>query len=173
MGFFGAAHGWGGGKKAKKAPSLKSVTDILQWWNLAKLYLPEEDPKNVWLKWHNPSVLLTSTFFHQKSANFAISRNTDIDCILIYNFQFLFLESLKIILIKMVKNLRMSAKMAALGILNIKLFWNNGYDVIISVHNLTNKILLRDWNYIVSVVLWPKVDNSSISMRKVIIISVL
>ena len=73
----------------------------------------------------------------------------------------------------MVKNLRMSAKMAALGILNIKLFWNNGYDVIISVHNLTNKILLRDWNYIVSVVLWPKVDNSSISMRKVIIISVL
>ena len=73
----------------------------------------------------------------------------------------------------MVKNLRMSAKMAALGILNIKLFWNNGYDVIISVHNLTNKILLRDWNYIVSVVLWPKVDNSSISMRKVIVISVL
>ena len=30
--------------------------------------------------------LLTSTFFHRKSANFAISRNTDIDCILIHNF---------------------------------------------------------------------------------------
>ena len=35
-GFFGAAHGWG----AKKAlHSLKSVTHILQWWNLAQLYL--------------------------------------------------------------------------------------------------------------------------------------
>ena len=26
------------------------------------------------------------SIFHRKSANFAISRNTDIDCILIYNF---------------------------------------------------------------------------------------
>ena len=31
-------------------------------------------------------VLLASAFFHHKSANFAISRNTDIDCILIHNF---------------------------------------------------------------------------------------
>ena len=31
-------------------------------------------------------VLPTSAFFHQKSANFAISRNRDIDCILIHNF---------------------------------------------------------------------------------------
>ena len=33
-----------------------------------------------------PRVLQTSAFFHQKSANFAILGNTDIDCILIYNF---------------------------------------------------------------------------------------
>ena len=31
-------------------------------------------------------VLLASAFFHRKSANFAISRNTDIDCISIHNF---------------------------------------------------------------------------------------
>ena len=37
MGIFGAAHEWGGG--AKRLPYLKSVTYILQWWNLAQLYL--------------------------------------------------------------------------------------------------------------------------------------
>ena len=37
MGLFGAAHEYGGG--SKRHPSLKSVTHILQWWNLAKLYL--------------------------------------------------------------------------------------------------------------------------------------
>ena len=35
MGIFGTAHGWGGG--GKKPPSLKPVTHILQWWNLAHL----------------------------------------------------------------------------------------------------------------------------------------
>ena len=41
MGLFGAAHGWGvgGGGEAKSSPSLKSSTHILQWWNLAQLYL--------------------------------------------------------------------------------------------------------------------------------------
>ena len=33
--------------------------------------------------WHTPWLLLTSTFFHRKSANFVISKNTDIDCILV------------------------------------------------------------------------------------------
>ena len=37
MGIFGAAHGWGGGQKGP--PTLKSVTHILQWWDLAQLYL--------------------------------------------------------------------------------------------------------------------------------------
>ena len=48
--------------------------------------LAKEDPKNIWITWHTSWVLLTSAFFHRKSANFAISRNTDIDCILIHNF---------------------------------------------------------------------------------------
>ena len=38
MGIFGASHGSGGGG-AKRPPSLKSVTHILQWWILAQLYL--------------------------------------------------------------------------------------------------------------------------------------
>ena len=73
----------------------------------------------------------------------------------------------------MVTILMMSAKMATLGLLKIKVFWNKGYDVIISVHDVTNKILSRDSNYIVDVVMWPKFGNSSISMREVIITSIL
>ena len=67
----------------------------------------------------------------------------------------------------------MSAKMATLGLLKIKVFWNKGYDVIISVHDVTNKILSRDSNYIVDVVMWPKFGNSSISMREVITTTIL
>ena len=79
MGFFGAAHGWGGAK---------SVTHILQWWNMAVNSLPTGDPKNIWITWYTPWVLLTSAFFQQKSGNFTVSRNTDIACILIHNFPF-------------------------------------------------------------------------------------
>ena len=84
-----------------------------------------------------------------------------------------FLESLKIVLIKKVTILMMPAKMATPGLLKIKVFWNKGYDVIIYVHDVTNKILSGDSNYIVDVVMWPKFGNSNISMREVIIISIL
>ena len=67
----------------------------------------------------------------------------------------------------------MPAKMATSGFLKITLFWNKGYDVIIFVRDVTNKILSRDWNYIVDVVMWPNFGNSNISMREVIIISIL
>ena len=36
------------------------------------------------------------------------------------------------------------------------------------VDDVTNKILSRDSNYIVSVFMWPKFGNSSIGMREVI-----
>ena len=67
----------------------------------------------------------------------------------------------------------MSAKMATPELLKIKVFWNKGHDIIISVHDVTSKILSRDSNYIVDVVMWPKFGNSSISMREVIITSIL
>ena len=61
--------------------------------------------------------------FRRKSENFAISRNTDIDCILTHNLILLiFLQSLNIVLINMVTILMMSAKMATPGLLKIKLF---------------------------------------------------
>ena len=40
---------------------------------------------------------------------------------------------------------------------------NNAYDVIIYVHDITNKISLRDSNYIINMDIWPKFGNSSIS----------
>ena len=52
----------------------------------------------------------------------------------------------------------MSAKMATLGLLKIKIFLNKGYDVIISVYDFTNKILSRDLSYIVDLVIWSKFD---------------
>ena len=73
----------------------------------------------------------------------------------------------------MVTILMMSAKMATPGLLKITVFWNKGYDVIISVDDVTNKILWHDSNYIVDVFMWPKFGKSSISMREVIITSIL
>ena len=60
----------------------------------------------------------------------------------------------------------MSAKMATPGLLKIMVFWNKGYDVIIPVDDVTNKILSHDSNYIVDVFMWPKFGNSSISKRE-------
>ena len=97
---------------------------------------------------HTPWVLLTSSFFCRKSAVVVTSKNTDIDCILIHTLD-------------------------TLDLLKIKVFWNKDYDIIITVHYVINKVLSGDSNYIVDVVKWPKVGNSKISMREVIIASIL
>ena len=83
-----------------------------------------------------------------------------------------FFESLKILLMKIVMILKMSAKLAALGLLRIRLFRNERYDVIIYDHDVNSKILSRESNYIVDMVMWPKFGSSSISMREVIITSI-
>ena len=70
MDFFGAAHGSGRGEVGKKPPSLKFVSHI----------------DTLFLVSHILLVLLTSAFIHRKLANFAISRNTGIDCVLIHYF---------------------------------------------------------------------------------------
>ena len=73
----------------------------------------------------------------------------------------------------MVIILIMSAKMNTPGLLKATIFSNKGYDVITFVHDVTNKFLSCNSNYIVDVVMRPKFGNSSISMKKVIIISIL
>ena len=69
--------------------------------------------------------------------------------------------------------LMMPAKMATLGLLKIKVFWNKVYDVIISVYGVTNKISLGESNYIINAIIWRKFGNSSTSMREVIFTSIL
>ena len=41
----------------------------------------------------------------------------------------------------------MSAKLATPGILKRKVCWNKDYDIMISVHDVTNEILSHDSNY--------------------------
>ena len=62
--------------------------------------------------------------------------------------------------------------MATLGLIKIKIFWSKVFNIIISVHDVTSKILSRDSNYIVDLVMRPKFVNS-IAMREVIITSIL
>ena len=49
----------------------------------------------------------------------------------------------------MVTILMMSAKTATLGLLKIRVFWNKVFDVVISAHDVTNKFLSLDSNYII------------------------
>ena len=41
----------------------------------------------------------------------------------------------------------MSVKMATLGLLKLKVFWNKAYDIITCIHDITNKILSYESNY--------------------------
>ena len=58
----------------------------------------------------------------------------------------------------------MSGKIVTLGLLKINVFWNKGYEVIVSFYDVTKIIISHDSNYIVHVVMWPKFGNSSISI---------
>ena len=73
----------------------------------------------------------------------------------------------------MVAILMMSAKLATLGRLIIKLLWNKSYDVLLFVHDIANQISSSDSNYVVDAVMWPKFGSSTISKTEVIITSIL
>ena len=49
--------------------------------------------------------------------------------------------------------------MATVGLLKIRVFWNKGYDVMISAHDVTNIFLSHDPNYIIDEFMWPKFGN--------------
>ena len=121
---------------------------------------------------HDTSLfLLTSAFFNWKSVNFAMSRHRDIDGILVsyFNFSWVFKNCFN----EYGYNFDDVSKMATLGLLKVKVFWNEVYEVIISTHDVTSNILSRDSNYIVNIVMWPKFGNSNVSTKEVIITSIL
>ena len=53
----------------------------------------------------------------------------------------------------MVTILMVSAKLTTAGLLKIKIFQSKSYDVIIPDYDVTNKILSRESNYIVDLVM--------------------
>ena len=69
----------------------------------------------------------------------------------------------------MITILMMSANIATVGLLKIKdevkvmTFLSM---TVIFVYDVTNEILSRESNYIVDVIIWPKLGNSSISIKK-------
>ena len=63
--------------------------------------------------------------------------------------------------------------MATPGLLRITVFWNKGYDVIISVDDVIGKVSSSDSNCILDVFMRAKFGNCSISMRDVITTSIL
>ena len=66
----------------------------------------------------------------------------------------------------------MSAELVTPGLLEIKLFQNKGYDIIIFDYNVTKKMSSKDSNYIVYVIMWPKFGNTSISVSEFIVTSI-
>ena len=84
MGIFRAAHGWGEVKKAPLPkichtyPTMMKLGTVIPYpKKIRKIYESRDTPVEFCSHRH---------FFHRKSINFAISRNTDIDCNLIHNF---------------------------------------------------------------------------------------
>ena len=121
--------------------------------------------------WHQHFSLEISLFCYIKKLRYRLQLSTKTVII------FTFFESIKIVLTDMLTILMKSAKWSTSALLKMKVFWNKSYGVIIPVHDVTNKILSHDSNYIVDyildVVTWPKLGNSNISRREVIINSIL
>ena len=86
-----------------------------------------------------------------------------VDCIFTHNSQVFkhFFNSLEIVLMKIITIFMMSAKVASARLLKLKIFWNKGYDVIVSVHGVTSRILSSDSNDMVDVIMLPKFGNTS------------
>ena len=158
------AHRWGVAKKAPLPkichtyPTMMKLGTVIPYLKkIQKIYESCDTPLD--FCWHQ---------HHRQSANFAISRNTDIDCVLIISNSFKFYWVFKDCFNKHGYNFDDASKK---GLRKIKIFWKKGYDVIVSVNGITNKTLSRDSNYIVDVVMWPKFGNFSIFMREFIITS--
>ena len=174
MGIFGATYGWGEEGRAKSPPSLKSVTHIMPWWNLAQLYLSKRRSKkhitHVILLLSSAKISISSTeisnFCYIKKYRYRLHFNINL------LFLLTFLEPLKVAIINLLTSLMMTANWLLQPFLK-KVFWNKGDDVIISVHDSTNKILSCDLNFIADVIMRSNFGNFSISTKGVIITTIL
>ena len=154
--------GAGGFKKVSPLPKICLIYFTIM--KLDSYTLLKENTENVWIKWPNPWVLLASAFFNQKPANFAVSRSTDILCMLVHNFNaFNFFQPFNNFLINMATMLIKSERMAALGPFKIRIFFKT------FVHDITKKKLLHDiilkmcsceHSLVILAFLWQKLSSS-------------
>ena len=160
-----------GFKKSAPLPKISHTYPTMM--KLGSHTLPKENPKTIWITWHTPWLLLTSVFLKRNQQillyreiriyipfRFIISNSS--------NFSGVFKDCFN----KNDHNFDDVSKNGYPGLLE-KSFFEKKVDVIISVHDVTNKILSRDSNYNVNVVVWPKFGNSSISVKEVITTSLL
>ena len=163
--------GWGGAEGGKKAPPLHISHNDETWrsYTLPKRFKKYINHVTRTLNSAEISIFSPeiSNFFCIKKYRYRLHFNTEF-LILLTVF-----ESLTVVLIKVVAILMMPTKLATLGLLEIKVFWNKVYDVIISAHDVINKILSRESNYIGDVVMWPEFVDSNISMREFVITLIL
>ena len=111
-GFFRSCSRMGGVGGAKRPPSLKSVTHIPQWWNLAQLYLTQKRSKKYINYVTHPLISADISNFSPQISKFCYIKKY------IYRLHFdtkflillTFLEYLKIVLIQNVIILMMSGK---------------------------------------------------------------
>ena len=171
MGIFGAAHGWGAKRPSlpkicHRYPTMMKIGTVIPCLKKIRKIYESRDTHSEFC-WHqhfftgNQQILLYQEIQIQIAFWYIISNS--------FNFSWI----CKYFLINLVIVLMMSAKMATSGLLEITVFWNKGYDFIITVDDVTSKILWHDPNYIVDAFMLPKFGNSSISLREVIITSVL
>ena len=151
MGFFGAAHGWGGAKKPPPPPKICHTY---------------------------PTMMKPGTVIHYRKKIQTIYESRDTPLEFCWHQHFFTgnqktLLNQEIPITNMLKLLMVSAKMATPALLKIKVFWNKGYYVIHSVYDVTNKIWSHGLNYIMGLVMWPNFGNSSICIREVIITLIL
>ena len=135
MGFFGAVHRWGGAKKVPlpeichTCPTMMKLGTVIPYLKKIQNIYKSRDT-TLELFWHQHFFTRNC---HIKKYRYRLH----------FDKQFLillsFLESLKIVLINVIKILMMSAKLVTTGILKVKVFWNKSYDVITSFHDVTNK----------------------------------
>ena len=166
-----------GGQSKKKPPLPKISRTYPTMMKLDKVisYLKKISKKNIYIYIYHVTHHFSSadlSIFSQEISNFCYIKKRWRR--FRFNSKFLILLTLvKVFLINMFAILMMSEKLAALGLLKVKLFCNKGHDVIISVYDVISKILSRDSNYIVNMAIWLKICNSSNSMREVILTSIL
>ena len=154
MGIFGTAHGWEAPlpKICHIYPAMMKVGTVIPYLKKIQKIFQSRDtsPEFCWHQYFftiNQKILLYQEIQIQIAFWYIISNS--------FNFSWVF----KDFLINLVIILMMSAKMATPGLLKITVFWNKGYNVIILVDDVTNKILSRDSNYIVDVLMWAKFGN--------------